>query len=293
MAASFSARAVPRSLNSPSPPSRLVITLCTRMRGSRRRSVAFADCHIIDSHNAPSITKGSTGLSLGVPSRRIVTASTTPGSSRHLRPSSARPGWCCSICDQRMPPPALDRQVLSIRSLSGPADKTPGRWLGNGRAAPVANPLGSAGDAVEEPADGGEEAVLLFGEHHVRGVLEDDELGVGQAPRHVFGGAGHTGPVVPAGQHQHRSVTAPNRSSTSIPPYSCAENWRMTSGAYLASPAVRRRYSPSAAPRGSRKWNGIWSSISALTSSWVCTCLSRAHDDVTCSRSSTGSNAAS
>src|SRR5215470_13571576 len=168
-----------------------------------------------------------------------------------------------------MPPPPLDRQVLSIRSLSGPADKTPGRWLGNGRAAPVANPQGSAGDAVEEPADGGEEAVLLFGEHHVRGVLEDDKLGVGQAPRHVFGGAGPTRPVVPAGQHQHRMRHRAQPVLDVDPPIFLCGNWRMTSGAYLASPAVRRRYSPSAAPRGSRKWNGIWSSISALTSSWV------------------------
>src|SRR6266702_3188095 len=42
MVTSCSARARPRILNSPSPPSRLVITLCTRIRGSRCRSAALA-----------------------------------------------------------------------------------------------------------------------------------------------------------------------------------------------------------------------------------------------------------
>ena len=35
---------------------RLVITLCTRIRGSRKRSRALVDCHIIDSHSSPSST---------------------------------------------------------------------------------------------------------------------------------------------------------------------------------------------------------------------------------------------
>jgi hypothetical protein len=39
----------------------------------------------------------------------------------------------------------------------------------------------SSRDAVEELADRCEEAFLLLGEHHVRGVLEHDKIGVRQA----------------------------------------------------------------------------------------------------------------
>src|SRR5258708_4223588 len=62
-------------------------------------------CHIIDCHKMPSISHGSTGLTLGVPSPRIVATSTTPGSSRSRRPSPARRGSKPSISAQRRTPP--------------------------------------------------------------------------------------------------------------------------------------------------------------------------------------------
>jgi hypothetical protein len=73
---------------------------------SRARSAALADCHSIDSHRSSSMMKGSTGLSLGVPSRRIVAARTTPGFSRCCRPTSASFGWRRSSSHQFKPPPS-------------------------------------------------------------------------------------------------------------------------------------------------------------------------------------------
>src|SRR5262249_14765550 len=74
-----------------------------------------------------------------------------------------------------------------------------------GRMYVVWSPAGaSSRDAVEELADGREEAVLFFGEHHVRGVLENDKLRVRQPPRHVLRRADRARPVVAAAQHQYR-----------------------------------------------------------------------------------------
>ena len=61
----------------------------------------------------------------------------------------------------------------------------------------------SARDAVEELADGRQEAILFFGKHHVRGVLEHDKLRVRQPPGHVLRRADRARPVVAAGQHQY------------------------------------------------------------------------------------------
>jgi len=49
----------------------LVITLFSTTRGSRPRSRLLAEPLIIDSHNSPSSTSGSTPLIRAVPSRRI------------------------------------------------------------------------------------------------------------------------------------------------------------------------------------------------------------------------------
>src|SRR5262249_50540252 len=51
--------------------------------------------------------------------------------------------------------------------------------------------------------DGREEAVLFFGEHHVRGVLEQDKPRVRQPPRHVLRRADRARPVVAAAQDQY------------------------------------------------------------------------------------------
>jgi len=53
--------------------------LCNRIRGSRQRSRALVDAGIIDSHNSPSMIKGSTPPIRTELSRRVVPISTTPG----------------------------------------------------------------------------------------------------------------------------------------------------------------------------------------------------------------------
>ena len=53
--------------------------LCSRMRGSRTRSITLADVRIIESHKSPSMTSGSAPLIRADPSRRMVPASRTPG----------------------------------------------------------------------------------------------------------------------------------------------------------------------------------------------------------------------
>jgi hypothetical protein len=72
----------------------LVITLFSTTRGSRPRSRLLAEPLIIDSHRSPSSTSGSTPLIRAVPSRRIVPASSTPGSisSRSATPQGRLPG---------------------------------------------------------------------------------------------------------------------------------------------------------------------------------------------------------
>ena len=152
-------------------------------------------------------------------------------------------------------------------------DRPGGRWLGRAAHADGTRPaLGesarplwrrdrvltamSAGDAIEEVADRGKEAVLLFGEHHVRGVLEHHELGAGQPPRHVLRDADCACPVVAAGDHQHRMGHLAEPVLDVGPAVILGGKWRITSGAYRASPAARRRYSSSAGPCGSQKWNG-------------------------------------
>jgi hypothetical protein len=59
-------------------------------------------------------------------------------------------------------------------------------------------------DAVEELADRRQVAVLLFGEHHVRGVVEHDQFGVRQPPRHLLRRADRARAVVAPGEHKHR-----------------------------------------------------------------------------------------
>ena len=57
----------------------LVTMLRSRIRGSRYKSRALTEAGIIDSHNSPSMIKGSTPLIRADRSRRVVPASTTPG----------------------------------------------------------------------------------------------------------------------------------------------------------------------------------------------------------------------
>ena len=64
--------ACPYTLNSPSLPMRSTTVLCTTQRGSRIRSCALRDCHIIPRYRFPSTMNGSTGEIRGHPSRRSV-----------------------------------------------------------------------------------------------------------------------------------------------------------------------------------------------------------------------------
>jgi hypothetical protein len=56
-----------------------VTMLCSRIRGSRYRSRALVEAGIIDSHNWPSMSKGSAPLIRADPSRLVVPISRTPG----------------------------------------------------------------------------------------------------------------------------------------------------------------------------------------------------------------------
>jgi hypothetical protein len=76
--------------------------LCTSTRSSRARSAALRDRHIIDSHRSPSKTRGSTGLNLGVPSRRVVTTSNTPGATSRSRVTRPRRAASASKSDHRI-----------------------------------------------------------------------------------------------------------------------------------------------------------------------------------------------
>src|SRR5262249_56515086 len=82
------------------------------------------------------------------------------------------------------------------------------------------------------------------------GVLDLRGRRVGQRSGHVLCRAGGAHPVVPAGGHQDRMPHLAEPVLQVDPPYSGAAKWRITSGAYRAGPAVRRRYSGSAAPAG-------------------------------------------
>jgi hypothetical protein len=96
-------------------PSRPVTMLWTRIRGSRRRSEAFIERHIIESHRSPSQISGSTGLLRGDPSARIVATSTTSGASSRSRPSSARRAEDVSNSCQRVRNPSSAKEWATPR----------------------------------------------------------------------------------------------------------------------------------------------------------------------------------
>jgi hypothetical protein len=96
----------------------LVITLFSTTRGSRPRSRLLAEPLIIDSHRSPSSTSGSTPLIRAVPSRRIVPASSTPGSISSRSATAPRAGCRAEISDQRIAHPFL---LSHSRRTSDPA----------------------------------------------------------------------------------------------------------------------------------------------------------------------------
>ncbi len=73
--------------------------LCSRIRGSRARSIALADVRIIDSHTSPSMTSGSAPLIRADPSRRMVPASGTPGPIRLPETTAPSAGSLAAIAD--------------------------------------------------------------------------------------------------------------------------------------------------------------------------------------------------
>jgi hypothetical protein len=89
----------------------LVITLFSTTRGSRPRSRLLAEPLIIDSHRSPSSTSGSTPLIRAVPSRRIVPASSTPGSISSRSATAPRAGCRAEMSDQciALPPESRKR----------------------------------------------------------------------------------------------------------------------------------------------------------------------------------------
>ncbi|MSQ35558.1 MAG: hypothetical protein EXR63_00215 [Dehalococcoidia bacterium] len=92
-AASSMSRARPYSLNSPSAPEASAGALCSRQRGSRSRSSAFIERHIMPSSSSPRTMNGaSSGEMRGVPSRRMLPSSTTPRPSKSVRPRPASSG---------------------------------------------------------------------------------------------------------------------------------------------------------------------------------------------------------
>ena len=64
--------------------------------------------------------------------------------------------------------------------------------------------LSRARAALEEVAHRGDVGLVLLDEGHVAAVLEDDELGVGQAGRDRLGRRHRAGAVVAPGEHEHR-----------------------------------------------------------------------------------------
>jgi hypothetical protein len=91
-AGSVTCSAVPYTLKSPSVPSLSEVVLCTVHRGSRSRSSAFSDCHIMPSCNSPSTSLGSTGVMRGQPFARSVPTSTSPVARKRASPSAASSG---------------------------------------------------------------------------------------------------------------------------------------------------------------------------------------------------------
>src|SRR6266540_6678085 len=82
----------PYSFTSPSLPSGSDVALCTTTRGSRRRSSAFFDRHIIPRSGSPSTKKTSTGLIRGDPSLRSVPISPRRFSANRRSPRAASSG---------------------------------------------------------------------------------------------------------------------------------------------------------------------------------------------------------
>ena len=73
--------------------------LCSKMRGSRTRSITLADVRIIESHKSPSMTSGSAPLIRADPSRRMVPASRTPGPIRLSETTAPSTGSLAAIVD--------------------------------------------------------------------------------------------------------------------------------------------------------------------------------------------------
>ena len=73
--------------------------LCSKMRGSRTRSITLADVRIIESHKSPSMTSGSAPLIRADPSRRMVPASRTPGPISLSETTAPSTGSLAAIVD--------------------------------------------------------------------------------------------------------------------------------------------------------------------------------------------------
>src|SRR5215469_18246264 len=87
--------------------------------------------------------------------------------------------------------------------MSGsPSWHTAAGWPGCSPATAASTVRQPSSNAVEELAYGREIAILLLGEHHVRGVLEHDELGIWQPPRHLLSRGDRAYPVVTARQDE-------------------------------------------------------------------------------------------
>src|SRR5215472_18275088 len=80
----------------------LVTMLCNRIRASRYRSRTLVEPGIIDSHNSPSMIKGSTPLIRAELSRRVVPISTTPGPISSSCAIAASVDWQAANSDHRI-----------------------------------------------------------------------------------------------------------------------------------------------------------------------------------------------
>src|SRR5215831_567461 len=82
-----------------------------RMRGSRRKSSALRDCHIIPTYNSPSMIWGSTLLMRGEPSARMVpTTATRPGANCSWANAAKSGAAVTKVChDMDMPHPPVPR----------------------------------------------------------------------------------------------------------------------------------------------------------------------------------------
>jgi hypothetical protein len=79
-----------------------VVTLWTTIRGSRSRSSAFLDRHIIETNSRPAPKSHSQGLTRGEPSRRIVPSMTSWSRSNRARAGSPISGHARSNSTHRI-----------------------------------------------------------------------------------------------------------------------------------------------------------------------------------------------